>query len=43
MEEDNKKGQIANGDATEPVAAIEAKPSSATPTKTKSKKDKKRD
>ncbi|XP_055299231.1 putative lipid scramblase CLPTM1 [Sitodiplosis mosellana] len=43
MEEDTKKG-IANGDATEPVvAAIEAKPSSPASTKSKSKKDKKRD
>lgn len=41
-EEDVKKS-IANGDATEPAAAIEAKPSSPVPTKTKSKKDKKED
>lgn len=44
MEEDVKKGAIANGDATEPVAAIESKPTpSPKPSKSKSKKDKKRD
>lgn len=46
MEEDAKKGAIANGDATEPVeAAIEAKPTASprAPAKAKSKKDKKRD
>lgn len=41
IDDDTKKG-IANGEATAPVAAIEAKPSPK-PSKTKSKKDKKRD
>lgn len=44
MEEDVKKEAITNGDATEPVAAIESKPTpSPKPSKSKSKKDKKRD
>lgn len=42
MEEDVKKS-VANGDATEPVAAIEDKPASPALSKPKSKKDKKRD
>lgn len=41
MEEAKKK--VANGNATEPAGAIEAKPSSPSAAKTKSKKDKKRD
>lgn len=46
MEEQNKQKQLVNGEVTEGVAAIEDKPAEEAtekPTKTKSKKEKKRD